>query len=436
MLALLLVLLNPGEWSDQKPPALLAMEGARAAWSQTDVEWTYNSKRSPRIMHYRNRYGEGEWIGTMLGDQDGFGYRDEDGTLERALPDHWLLKADGSIWQHQQTCPGATLFDAATARHLGTPDLRNIGLNHIPSFIDPWQDYSSRIWKPDTPVLYRQTTGPDGKVIVEARTDAPRTSVRRWILDPGNDFQPVRLEMVSPEDGAVTEAVDVTYQTLPNGSRFLDSVTYSSKGREYARVKVLKARVNDPSLPRTFRPEDIDIDDGMDLSLMGVAPPASATPGFPVCYCQGEIIDVWQMGERIRSGAVKLGRNTATAQAKAEMGLDWRQPWPEDLDTPSEPLPLASQPSSRPLTDWEKYTLDFIQRYNLDDEQSQKALSILKQCQDRRRSIEAIHRQSEGAKNEHIEWIFSKVLKPRLERLPTRRQRAEAEQVSQEGRTP
>lgn len=435
MFVLFLMFLNPGEWTHQKPAALLAMEAARAAWSQTDVEWTYNSKRSPRIMQYRNRYGEGEWIGTMLGDQDGFGYRDEDGTLQRALPDHYLLKAEGAIWEHEETSPDAVLRDANAASNVGAPDLRNVGLNHIPSFIDPWQDYSSRIWKPDTPVLYRQTTGPDGKVIVEARTDAPRTSVRRWILDPANDFQPTRLEMVSPE-GDVRSAVDLEYQALPNGARFLESATYSNEGREYARVKVLKARVNDPSLPRTFRPEAIGIDNGTSLSLMGVPPPADATPGFPVYYCQGEIIDAWELGARIRNGVVTLGGNSAMAQAKAEMGLDWREPWPEDLDTPSEPLPLASQPSSHPLTDWEKYTLDFIRRYKLDDEQSQKALSILKQCQDRRRLIEAIHRQSEGAKNEHIEWIFSKVLKPRLERLPTRRQRAEANQASQEGRTP
>lgn len=145
---------------------------------------------------------------------------------------------------------------------------------------------------------------------------------------------------------------------------------------------------------------------------------------------------MWEVGERIRSGAVKLGRNKATAQAKAEAGIDWRDPWPPGMDPADEHAAPASQPTSRPLTDWEQYTLDFIQRYRLDDEQSQKALAVLKECQQRRHAIEALYKQRQDRKNEHIEWIFREVLKPRLKKLPTRRQRAEAESSKREGVRP
>jgi hypothetical protein len=105
---------------------------------------------------------------------------------------------------------------------------------------------------------------------------------------------------------------------------------------------------------------------------------------------------------------------------------------------------------------WDKYVREFIAKYQLNDEQSQKANAVLEDCKaqadrymrGRKTQIEKIDKQVETlkgskdknkAKNlseltaqrkkimEPIDRIFEQQLKPRLERLPTRAQRRVAE---------
>jgi hypothetical protein len=102
---------------------------------------------------------------------------------------------------------------------------------------------------------------------------------------------------------------------------------------------------------------------------------------------------------------------------------------------------------------WAQYVREFIERYRLNDEQSQKAMAILAGCQ--RRADQVLARQKpqltalvlkleEARKRgertalreltdqinglrEPINKIFQTELKPRLEPLPTRAQREAAE---------
>jgi hypothetical protein len=106
--------------------------------------------------------------------------------------------------------------------------------------------------------------------------------------------------------------------------------------------------------------------------------------------------------------------------------------------------------------EWEKYVREFIEKYQLNDEQSQKAQAVLEDCKtqaDRylrghKNQIERIDQRLEELKKskdkdkakavseltrqrtklmDPINRIFDKQLKPRLERLPTRAQRRAAE---------
>lgn len=108
---------------------------------------------------------------------------------------------------------------------------------------------------------------------------------------------------------------------------------------------------------------------------------------------------------------------------------------------------------------WEAYVREFIQRYQLDEGQTQRAQSILKDCQDmaqrimqkNKAAIEELDKKvlelgqsKEGDKlrelteinarrtklTEPIDQIFERQLKPRLEKLPTRAQRQAAEATS------
>lgn len=105
-------------------------------------------------------------------------------------------------------------------------------------------------------------------------------------------------------------------------------------------------------------------------------------------------------------------------------------------------------------SDWERYVNDFIARYQLNEEQQQRARSLLSECQEAARSylarrqatIDNLDRQIEQLKatpekseetqrlnkqkeklREPIARIFETRLKPRLERLPTRAQREAVE---------
>ena len=102
---------------------------------------------------------------------------------------------------------------------------------------------------------------------------------------------------------------------------------------------------------------------------------------------------------------------------------------------------------------WLLYVKEFIKRYQLNEDQSERAMAILKDCQQRaqafldRRKAEfnrtlgelesAQSRADKDAVKKHedklmslrkpIDEIFDKQLKPRLDKLPTRAQRAAAE---------
>lgn len=123
---------------------------------------------------------------------------------------------------------------------------------------------------------------------------------------------------------------------------------------------------------------------------------------------------------------------------------------PDDKPAPPEP---PSEPEKF-LASWDKYVADFVKRYGLVDAQEQKAESILKSCKltaeqylrRQRRQLDRIEKQIAEAKQakpaneeavtklekrqaalmEPLTEIFEKQLKPRLEQLPTRAQRAAA----------
>jgi hypothetical protein len=117
MLAIVIALFQAGGWSHQEPPSLLTMEEGRAGWSQIEVEWSYTTQRDGRQIFYANRYAEGEWIGTDLGDGTGLAPPDQNGQRMRKFPLHRLFTADGTVWQHEENSPHAVL------RALGTPTL-------------------------------------------------------------------------------------------------------------------------------------------------------------------------------------------------------------------------------------------------------------------------------------------------------------------------
>ncbi|MFO0836888.1 MAG: hypothetical protein U1D55_00050 [Phycisphaerae bacterium] len=138
------------------------------------------------------------------------------------------------------------------------------------------------------------------------------------------------------------------------------------------------------------------------------------------------------------------------------------QPQPQPVSPPLVPPVIAVRPAPpvKPHeSEWEQYVRQFIERYKLDDQQSQKAYTILNDCKaaaekitrgnegeieqlDKRKTELAASKDANKAKElakieeqrkkllEPLTRIFEQQLKPRLERLPTRAQRKAAEAVA------
>ncbi len=147
-----------------------------------------------------------------------------------------------------------------------------------------------------------------------------------------------------------------------------------------------------------------------------------------------------------RSGSTgRVGQGAAVARAPDQRGSRGR------------PTAVGAVSGIGFESQWEAYVRDFIQRYQLDEGQTQRAQGILKDCQEmanrliqkRKPELERLDRQlqelgqsSDADKLkqlselnqkrtklfEPVNEIFEKQLKPRLERLPTRAQRQAAEQ--------
>jgi len=140
---------------------------------------------------------------------------------------------------------------------------------------------------------------------------------------------------------------------------------------------------------------------------------------------------------------------------------------PDRTGRPSKRGPSADKPDADAKgreeleSAWEKYVREFIAKYKLNDEQTQKANTILEDCEaqakrymiGRHEQIEKLDQQVEELKQskdknksksiselnerrakliEPIERIFDEQLKPRLERLPTRAQRRAAEAAAKQ----
>ena len=173
-----------------------------------------------------------------------------------------------------------------------------------------------------------------------------------------------------------------------------------------------------------------------------------------------------------RRGEPPVGPTDRAAKQGGERTL---RPKPERKSTPAQKPPTrpdrskpdagtrdakpgrsAGQSDKQPESAWEKYVREFIAKYQLNDEQTQKANAVLEDCQaqaerytiGRKEQLEKLDKQiaelkksKDKNKNKRLselnekrkslmdplDRIFEQQLKPRLERLPTRAQRRAAE---------
>jgi hypothetical protein len=181
----------------------------------------------------------------------------------------------------------------------------------------------------------------------------------------------------------------------------------------------------------------------------------------------GRLVDTAEYMARLRDGSLVPGPGVKRTMARIKASNEQRLAREKaGLEPPTLTAAIenvrrygTNRPGGgvRPFeSEWEAYTRRFIETYRLDDEQRQKAWSICDECQERGREYVERRRQDLRALDaedvklqelpkdaqpararelaerrarllEPLQRIFDEQLRPRLDKLPTRAQRAAAE---------
>ncbi len=140
-------------------------------------------------------------------------------------------------------------------------------------------------------------------------------------------------------------------------------------------------------------------------------------------------------------GAIAPGNGKPPSSAHADPRSRVGAPPSPKRGGGAESARAAAGEASRPLSEWEKYVVDFIERYDLTEAQSNSALAILRELSSRAAQIETMNRERRaaaeqiadpktrqerlGALSRPIDDLFVQ-LKYRLDLLPSAEQRNRA----------
>lgn len=372
-------------------------------------------------------------------------------------PQHALLM-EGQIWsaneaefQARLSPPDGAIFDVY--------DLRNIALNPI-SCREGLEALAGRAKTHGVDLTY--SSGREGNVeTVSAKLGG---ATLRWWIDPERDWSVVRTEVIRSDGSVVQRSVELAQADGFWFPKRVADVRIADGGAEpICTYEILAAQFNRPEHPQMLDPAFIGVDSGMEVQVQGL-------PGEPIQYWDGEkLISSEEFQERVRAGTVTFGPKARRQVAQLKAANAQRlQREAAGLEPPSLTTAIenfrrygTNRPGPGGLppfeSEWEAYTRAFIAKYKLDEDQTQKAWSICDECQARgkdfvrRRHAEITALDAEEAAVrakpaeqraaarrdlaerrakllEPVQRIFDEQLKPRLEKLPTRAQRAGADQ--------
>jgi len=426
-----------------RPLELVAVENARAAmrtgwvtWSAVSrerrtsrtVEGTWYSKEGTR--YFESRFTPDELMVVDHGDPKGVTWRSESGEV---MPDVGYvpvryLAAAGNRWTMRNRSLSAEMrpgtSDLLDVRALGVSPITPVGLTvHRVLFGTVEKRYSVHRLK-------------QGMVEVTATEAANPTWKNRWRIDAKRGWNPVLAQNVV--DGKVRFEARSTLQKIedtwfPKRVEFFKQ-DYKHGKAPYLTITVLAANFDEPDQPAVLTPKSIGVEVGTNVRILGGDRPRLQGT---MTWDGVKLVTFDNLYKRIQAGELENGPTIREEiDRHYAMGNGF-------LEAP---------------TEWERYTEHFISRYHLDSQQTQKAHSILLECQERahayidreRDRIDAIQlsvrelfdTRKPGTANREVElpelrdqmlslmvpiWeIYHESLVPRLNRLPTRAQRRKA----------
>lgn len=425
--------------SDSAPPALRKFEEARKKIAKADIEWTRRDLFSPGSL------GEPKKYRSLFANKDkayfNYGMNGITGWTEDNEPvrdPHNTLWRDGEYWEFHTDLLTADLWEHSPDPLL---DIRIVGMLPVPKLDSNAEDILD--WEPD-PEKRKSFTYTErragGAYEVELRLPGGRSSIQ-WTIDPDLGWNATHARIVF--DGRVVSECISDYQQI-DGTWFpASSNYYNERGDLAVSIDVTSARFDASSLPDALTPEDIGFGNGMSI----IGQEGKFDKEWDLTYVDGKIVTRKEFHRLCREGEVEISPRPIAGIHE----VDQKGPPPESNNVSREILPdHAHRPASQPTVDeWERYTLDFAARNSFDDGQRSAALRILRDCQTRRGTVlrhresrlrqleQAVARESSdsAARNlaaeraaiaSQMDEIFQNRLKPRLDGLLTRAQRAKA----------
>lgn len=434
---------SAGQSDKSNRPELLKQLIARRHAIQTGfVQFTYENltAHAGEYIHYTGQLSPSEAVMVNWGNQDGVVLHnpDRDGRPHRTLITHdytWASDDDAVI-----VARSGRGLDARE----GVFALRALGAGfRCPYSADDQFRLDDELLRGH--VQYEQRIE-GGMTVVTARSDADPDEVSWW-FSPECDWNPVRITHV--RDGVVREEARIQMKKF-EGVWFPEAVSYFNGGRLEESFHISGAEFNGMQDKRSLGPEDIGVEPGFIIQDL------NAKRGDRMLMWDGsEAIPTDEFARRLRSGELARGPgNQAAIDALPDATGPGEGHAHRDSADVKDRLDGATLPpmAASLLTEWQKYTTDFIKRFELDARQTERAETVLEVCERQARKYVAARRayfemlakeqrtldeKADPARKNDLErrladllhpmkLIFERQLKPGLEKLPTEEQRKKA----------
>ena len=449
----------------QMPEALrLAQDSRSTNWLQTArIEYVVHGTQqdnSKYDLFFTWKCAYDDYITVNRGDEEGVVMRNERGepapvTYNNRI--HHLVQG-GDVWEHTEDAPfgyqyGPSLYDSFRQHNL-----RHLGLSPrgIAETVDKLEDVA-RQYDGENALKYTTATE-NGLQVVTARSP---NGAFKWWIDPEKDWSILRTETWRNEQRIGENRITV---------KECDGHWFPVRYEEYRLaagdlepstvIELLSVELNRPEHPQFFTPADIGIEPGMMITQTEV-------DSARIAFWDGtKLISSDEFHQRAADGTLDTGPTLAREFTRLKV-LAERRAEREAAAGGATSQPTSARSNVIRLTwqtfesEWEAYTRAFIAEHALDDGQTERAWAILKDCQTegqtyiarQRTALDRLEqdytslRQAAttgagdlGARLERLEEsrqklvaplnrIFEEHLKPRLDRLLTRQQRAAAQQI-------
>lgn len=434
---------------DAAPEELSRLRAVRESLISGEVKWSRTIHRCTPRREFRfiSRYAKnGDIISEARGDDEGWVVVDSRGKGRSKFPELRMMTDEG-LWSYQETSPTCDYWrhDGELGPEESNPppkmaeflDIRWIGT--CASFDDAFARRAEAVGvpanEPGLQWIWKTERTDDDRVQITA-TAGEKTAV--WVLNPARGWNVESTQITTPEMNVETTSQLANY----SGVWFPENIDRYVNGELTESINILCAEFNQPNDPERFVPDDIGVEIGVNIS-----PQNFRAHGNMLFWTGERLIDAFEYRNAVRAGELQPGPLMKFIREHGPEG----SPYLTDEERETYAMMRQEQGFNFKPThsDWERYVRNFIARYQLDSDQSQKALMILRDCQtkasaylDRKKdefsAAEKVlaasrNEQNRGAKTDAaetlrmlslpIDEIFDNQLKPRLETLPTRVQR-------------